>query len=62
LFKGNSGKIPMEYSRYKICRRMGWDYFTFNSQPAFFVEEIASCMEAEDKVRIIKSNPNGKKK
>lgn len=37
---------------------MGWDYFTFNSQPAFFINEISECMEAEDKAETIKQAKN----
>jgi hypothetical protein len=57
-FPSKGGKVPYEYSRYVICRRMGWDYFTFNSQPAFFINEISECMEAEDKAETIKQAKN----
>jgi hypothetical protein len=39
---------------------MGWDYITYNAQPAFFIEEIAVFMEAEDKAKqIINAQSNG---
>jgi hypothetical protein len=43
---------------------MGWDYYTFKNQPAFFIQEIAICIDAENKVKAInnsKINNVGKK-
>jgi len=53
-FPGKGLRIPEEYSRYVLCRKMGWDYYTYNAQPAFFVEQIADCINAEEKSQKIK--------
>ncbi len=34
---------------------MGWDYFTFLKQPAFFTEEIMICLDAESIAKTIKN-------
>lgn len=26
--------------RYRICKDMGWDFYTYEGQPIFFLEEI----------------------
>lgn len=44
---GKGGGRSEAYVRYVICKEMGWDYFTFESQPAFFVEEIMLIMNQE---------------
>lgn len=28
------------YQRYMICKEFGWDFYTYENQPAWFVEEI----------------------
>lgn len=43
---GNSVR-SYEYTRYSICEKMGWDYYTFESQPVFFIEEILIFMLQE---------------
>jgi len=35
---------------------MGWDYFTFMSQPTFFIEEILESMNADNKCKEAKNN------
>lgn len=49
--------VSEEYLRYSICKEMGWDYYTYESQPPFFIEEmlIFKRQEAE------KENMEGKK-
>jgi len=32
---------------------MGWDYFTYKAQPAFFIAEIFDCMNAEQTAKKI---------
>jgi hypothetical protein len=27
---------------------MGWDYYTYLSQPSFFIDEIIDCINAEE--------------
>lgn len=49
-----TGKGQSEsYSRYKICREMGWDYYTYESQPFWFIQEITLCMfhESQEEMR-----------
>ena len=36
-----------EYVRYLICKDMHWDYYTYESQPAFFIEEVLTIMNLE---------------
>ncbi len=40
---------------------MGWDFYTYNAQPAFFIEEIVDCMQAEDKAELIKQAKDNQK-
>lgn len=37
---------------------MGWDYFTYMSQPLFFTREIIEFMSAENKAQEILSKRN----
>jgi hypothetical protein len=30
-----------------VCREMGWDYWTYMSQPVFFVRTVESIMKKE---------------
>lgn len=46
-----------EYTRYVICKEMGWDYYTFEAQPPFFIDEILIFMKQEN----IKNNQEMKK-
>ncbi|MFA5014026.1 MAG: hypothetical protein WC549_00600 [Actinomycetota bacterium] len=41
---GKKGINSEAYLRYVICKEFGWDYFTYMSQPAFFIEEILLIM------------------
>lgn len=34
---------------------MGWDYYTYRAQPAFFIEEIIACMRTEQRFHDIKN-------
>jgi len=61
LFPGKGNTVPTEYTRYVICRRMGWDYHTYLAQPAFFIDEIVECMQAEDHVKNVKQAQLNKK-
>lgn len=36
-----------EFGRFVICREMGWDWWTFENQPSFFIEEIAIILKQE---------------
>ena len=36
-----------EYLRYRICKEMGWDFYTFENQPQFFLDEIAIYLKQE---------------
>lgn len=39
---------------------MGWDYFTYMSQPSFFIDEVLDCIEAEILVKKALNKKNGK--
>jgi hypothetical protein len=39
---------------------MGWDYYTYMAQPAFFIVEIVESMIAEDKVKEIRESSSNK--
>jgi hypothetical protein len=56
MFPNTGNKMPQEYTRYHICKEMGWDYFTYLSQPSFFIDEIIDCINAEETVKGIKNN------
>lgn len=44
----SGGEIHSEaYSRYVICQRMGWDFYTYLKQPQSFLEEILIIMKQE---------------
>jgi hypothetical protein len=58
MFPSQENAIGEEYLRYYICRKMGWDYFTYISQPSFFIAEIIDCMQAEDIVKKLRSKQN----
>lgn len=52
------------YSRYAICKAMGWDFYIYERQPPFFLEEIAIFMNYEVKrqkadARKMSASPRG---
>jgi hypothetical protein len=47
--------MPQEFTRYYICKTMGWDYFTYMSQPSFFISEIVDCINAEEMAQSVKN-------
>jgi hypothetical protein len=48
MFYGDKGGTGSEiYARYTICREMGWDYYTYEAQPASFIDEIRIIMQQE---------------
>lgn len=55
LFPGQEHDVPKEYTRFIICREMGWDWETYNSQPYFFINEIIAFMSAEKEYNDIKN-------
>lgn len=47
--------------RYRICKEMGWDFYTYEAQPPFFIDEILIFMKQEGekaKADSQKSNAN----
>lgn len=36
-----------EYMRFVICERMHWDYYTYERQPVFFLEQLVIFMNQE---------------
>ena len=36
-----------EYRRYVICKEFGWDYYTYERQPARFIDEVTIIMQQE---------------
>lgn len=41
--------LPEEYGEFYIMRMMGWDYWTFQRQPKWFIEMCLYFMAAEIK-------------
>jgi hypothetical protein len=39
ILHGKAG-FSEAYQRYAICKEFGWDYYTYESQPAWFIQEI----------------------
>lgn len=41
-----------------ICREMGWDYYTYMSQPLFFLESVKDFLakEQKEKMKIYKEH------
>lgn len=35
-----------------ICREMGWDYYTYMSQPLFFIESVKDFLLEEQKAKL----------
>ena len=51
LVRGLYGDSPVKseaYTRYIICQKMGWDYYTYESQPSFFIEQLLLIMTHEN--------------
>lgn len=43
ILHGRAG--PSEtYQRYLLCKEFGWDYHTYQAQPAFFIDELLTIM------------------
>lgn len=59
MFPNKEIGISDEYLRYFVCRKMGWDFFTYSRQPSFFIAEILDCIEAEEIVKQLRNNKNG---
>jgi len=47
--------MPWEYVRYRVCKEMGWDYWTYAQQPTQFIQEVLTCLEADAEYQEIKS-------
>jgi hypothetical protein len=43
--------IPDEYIDFCVIREMGWDWWTYEMQPDFFIEQIFAFMSAEKKAK-----------
>jgi|TARA_R110001599_G_scaffold242447_1_gene442057 hypothetical protein len=52
--------VPMSVIRVQICREMNWDYWTYQSQPAEFINEILGVMMAEQRHREADKSRRGK--
>lgn len=35
---------------------MGWDYYTYMSQPSFFINEILTCIDADNTAETMKKS------
>ncbi len=44
---GQSAIRSEAYTRYVVCKEMGWDWHTYMAQPPFFIEEILLIMNQE---------------
>lgn len=50
--------IPEEYVDFKIMRLMGWDWWTLNRQPNFFIEQIRAFIAAEQRAENSRKEKN----
>jgi len=41
--------VSEAYQRYVFCKTFGWDYYQYDSQPAWFIEELLIIMNQENK-------------
>lgn len=41
------GKLPQSFIRFKICERMGWDYWEYRKQPMWFIDQIMEFSDIE---------------
>ena len=41
--------MPDEYITFKVIKIMGWDYWTFQRQPDFFIEMCKAFIAAEQR-------------
>lgn len=48
--------MPEEYLIFKVIRIMGWDYWTYQRQPDFFIEMCKAFIAAEQKAENDKRN------
>lgn len=37
--------------RYVVCKTMGWDFYTYERQPVFFLEEIFVFLKQESEAQ-----------
>lgn len=44
-----AGRITGQMLMITICEKYGWDYFTYESQPSWFIDLIISKMEIDNK-------------
>lgn len=44
---GTKGVSSEPYQRYVICKTFGWDFYIYESQPTWFIEELAIIMNQE---------------
>jgi len=45
--KERDGPLPEVAALDQICKRYGWDYWTYQAQPAAFIDEVAQLIRAE---------------
>ena len=45
--KTKKHSVASEYIRFKICKLMGWDLFTYNAQPKWFIDQLIQLEEVE---------------
>ena len=41
------GVADPDYIRYAVCKKMGWDYWTYQAQPAPFIQDILTFIALE---------------
>ncbi len=57
----DSGGVPEEYNEFAIIREMGWDWWTYRRQPAFFIGQVRQFMIAERKAAEKRSRKDARK-
>lgn len=57
IISGNPG-YSEAYHRYYICKEMGWDYYTYESQPNTFLQEISLILFHENQYQDRQSQLN----
>ncbi len=58
LEEDDGPEMPQEYRDYLVMRTMGWDYWTFSSQPEFIIFMIYSFILAENQAKLERKEKN----
>lgn len=50
-----------EYARFLICKTMGWDLYTYESQPPYFIDQIMIFLNMEAQASKLENNKHGRR-